>query len=227
MKKGMTSLELGDRELETIPAKVCRILREAILRGDFEPGERLVQDELAKSIGVSRMPIREAIRRLETEGLVTIEAHRGAVVKAFGLKEIEEIYHLRVLFEKEAVKASVENMQDNKIKELEGLMQEMEGTDNIDHFVQINIEFHRVLMSDCPWERLNAFIFSLWSGFPQQTPHMLPDQIKRSNAEHREIMQAVKKKDGQLAGELTAEHIQRAGTAIVKSISEKNNGSTS
>lgn len=221
MKKSMTSLKLGDRELETIPAKVCRILREAILRGDFEPGEHLVQDELAKTIGVSRMPIREAIRRLETEGLVTIEAHRGAIVKSFSLQEIEEIYHLRVLFEKEAVKASVENMPDEKILELEELMREMESTKDIDNFVQINIEFHRILMSYCPWDRLNSFILSLWSGFPQQTPHILPNQIIRSNEEHREIMAAVEIKDGQLAGELVAGHIERAGKAIVKNISDK------
>ncbi|QKY68312.1 GntR family transcriptional regulator [Lentibacillus sp. CBA3610] len=78
-------LRIGDREM--LHNQVCSVLRSAILRGDFEPGQRLVQTELAEMTGVSRMPIREALRTLETEGLVKMEPHRGAVVRPIQKKK--------------------------------------------------------------------------------------------------------------------------------------------
>lgn len=220
MKRKFSSFEFDKKEFETIPSKVCRILREAILKGEIKPGERLIQDELANLIGVSRMPIREAIRQLETEGLVIIEPHRGAIVKSFSLEEIEEVYYLRSLFEKEAVKESVKYIPETIIHQLEELIKKMEDTQDINEFVKINIEFHHLLMSYCPWKKLREFISSLWRGFPQQTPHMLPEQIDQSNREHRLIMAAVKEKDELKAGELISAHIERAGKAIIKSIKE-------
>ncbi len=215
-------LKLSDTELETIPSKVCRILREAILRGDFKPGQRLIQDELANSIGVSRMPVREAIKRLEAEGLVTVEPHRGAIVKSFSLKDIEEIYHLRCIFEKEAVEESVNHMTSDVMRKLEKLVKQMEETKDIETFVKINIQFHHELISCCPWERLISFIQSLWSGFPQQTPHMLPDQIKLSIKEHQAILKAVRNKEAKKAGELIESHIDRAGKSIINNIKINN-----
>lgn len=212
------NFKLEDKDLETIPSKVCRILREAILRGELKPGQRLVQDELASSIGVSRMPVREAIRRLEAEGLVTVEPHRGAVVKSFSITDIEEVYQLRCLFEKVAVEESVKQMPSSVIDELENLVQIMEQKEDVEEFVQMNIEFHHLLISCCPWNRLNTFIESLWSGFPQQTPHILSDQIEQSHKEHRDILQAVKEKDAVKAAEFTATHINRAGKNIINNI---------
>ncbi|HLR70008.1 MAG TPA: GntR family transcriptional regulator, partial [Pseudogracilibacillus sp.] len=81
-------LRISDREM--LHNKVCSVLRRAILKGDFKPGQRLVQTELAELIGVSRMPIREALRTLEIEGLVTLEPHKGAVVRTINKKDIEE-----------------------------------------------------------------------------------------------------------------------------------------
>ncbi|MER2115348.1 MAG: GntR family transcriptional regulator, partial [Solibacillus isronensis] len=88
-----------DLTAETLPSKIYRILREAIIKGQLQPGERLVQDDLAKTLNVSRMPIREAIKQLAAEGYVTVEPHKGAVVKQFTIHELEEIYFLRAKFE--------------------------------------------------------------------------------------------------------------------------------
>lgn len=220
MEKG-NSLKLETWELETIPTKVCRIIREAILSGEFKPGQRLVQDELANSIGVSRMPIREAFKKLESEGLIIVEPHKGASVKSFSVKEVEEIYHLRSIFEKEAVEDSVKNMNDFVINKLEALVVEMENTSDIEKFVQINIQFHHELISCCQWSRLKSFIENLWSGFPQHTPHMLPNQIGTSNSEHRDILKAVKEKDSMKAGELISKHISRAGKGVIQNIKNK------
>ncbi|MED4584941.1 GntR family transcriptional regulator [Brevibacillus choshinensis] len=213
-------LRLESHELDTLHIKVCRVLREAILRGHFQPGERLVQEELASSLGVSRMPVREALRKLETEGLVIIEPHRGAIVKSLSVEDIQEIYGLRSQFEKMAVEMSVEHMVQDDIDQLEELVVAMEHSKDATEFIECNIEFHRLLISRCPWKRLVTFIETLWNGFPQQTPQMLRDQTEKSNKEHREILQAIKKRNAAEAGKLVHGHIKRTGDNLVKSLQE-------
>src|SRR5699024_9343417 len=98
------NLQIGDREM--LHNKVCSVLRKAILKGEFKAGERLVQTELAERIGVSRMPIREALRTLEIEGLVKLEPHKGAVVREISKEDITEIYELRSILEPLALRKS-------------------------------------------------------------------------------------------------------------------------
>lgn len=173
---------------------MCNVIREAIIRGDFKPGERLKQSDLAEKMGVSRMPVREAFRKLESEGLIKLEPHKGAVVKSISIKDIEEIYALRSELEKMAVYQSVDLLTDEDITQLSSLVAEMERADDADTFVQYNIDFHRLLVKRCNWERLNSFIGTLWNGLPQQTPHLLTGQIETSNTEHRKILEAVVKR---------------------------------
>ncbi|OMP65981.1 GntR family transcriptional regulator [Domibacillus epiphyticus] len=209
-------MHLDKSELDTIHSKVTKVIREAILNGEIAPGEKLVQEELANSLGVSRMPVREALRKLEIEGLIKIEPHRGAVVKTLNIEDIEEIYNLRAQLEKIAVEQSVEKIEEEEIRKLELLVNEMEDTKEAEKFVEANITFHNLLMSNCAWKRLLFFIETLWNGFPQQTPHLLLDHTKKSNQEHKEILEAVKKKDAALAGDLVAKHISRTGHELVE-----------
>lgn len=215
------NLKLNTQDLETIPAKICRVLREAIIKGDFQPGERLIQDELAKSLGVSRMPIREAIKQLEAEGYVTLEPHKGAVVRSFSIKELEELYFLRSKFEPLAVKESLKFINPNIIQQLENLVEQMDETKEVSKFIELNIDFHNLLIKDCPWGKLNSFIKNLWTGFPQQTPHMLPDQIEISKQEHKEMVEAIKNEDHQLVCDIMEKHIVRAGHQVLENIKNK------
>ena len=130
------------------------------------------------------MPIREAFKQLETEGLIIIEPHKGAFVENLVLMKYKKFTIFAVFLEKEAVKDSVENMNDSVISRLEELVEKMEKTSNIEEFVKINIQFHSELMSCCRLNKLKSFIENLWSGFPQHTPYLLPDQIVTSNSEH-------------------------------------------
>lgn len=217
------SLDLKLENRDTLDLKVCNVLRKAILQGDFEPGERLIQEELATSLGVSRMPVREALRKLETEGLIELVPHRGAVVKLLDIEDIKEIYELRSNLEEMAVSKSVEGLSVDDILELEQLTQLMKKSEGADEFVEANIEFHRILIKHCPWNRLVSFIETLWNGFPQQTPHMVPRQVEISNKEHDDILQAVKEKDSSKAGRLISGHIKRTGDALVVNLQEPKN----
>src|SRR5689334_5504165 len=98
-----TEIDLKLDNRDTLHLKVCNVIREAIIKGQFKPGERLKQSDLAEKLGVSRMPIREALRKLETEGLITLVPHKGAIVKTIKLEDIKEVYALRAQLEKMAL----------------------------------------------------------------------------------------------------------------------------
>ncbi|MDQ0340778.1 DNA-binding GntR family transcriptional regulator [Caldalkalibacillus uzonensis] len=218
-------LQLEDRS--TLQKRVCNILREAILKGDFQPGERLVQDELAQELGVSRMPVREALRQLESEGLVVLEPHKGAIVKMLSLHEVEEIYTLRAMLESLALEKSIPLLTTEDIAELEHLLHKMEGgKDNAHQFIEANMQFHRLLFKGCSWQRLKGLIRSLSHGVPNYTPFLLEGQIHLSNQEHRAIVEAIKVQDIGRATRLMAKHIHRTGEDL-KAFMLKNNGRSS
>lgn len=206
---------------DTLHLKVCNIIREAILKGELKPGQRLKQSDLADAMGVSRMPIREALQKLEAEGLIKLEPHKGAVVKSIEVGDIEEIYALRTELEKMAVYQSVEHLTDEDHQQLTTLVEQMEATEDVDEFIRYNIEFHRLLMKRSSWERLNSFISTLWNGLPQQTPHILKGQKETSNVEHRSILNAVLNRDKETAANLVSNHISRTGNMLVKRLKEE------
>lgn len=211
-------LNLVLEDKDTLHLKVTKVIRNAILRGEFQPGERLVQEELAQALKVSRMPVREALHKLESEGLVILEPHRGAIVKKVDVEDLDEIYYLRSQLEKMAIELSVPRMTYEDIAKLEELLQRMEEIADVEKFVEVNIVFHKHLVKYCTWKRLLNFIETLWNGLPQQTPHFLEGQLEISNKEHRDIVEAVKLKDSAKAGRLLSEHILRTGRELMKKI---------
>src|SRR5690348_2420010 len=95
---------------QTIASMTITALRERILRGDYPDGEPLRQDAIADELGVSRIPVREALRQLEAEGLVTFSPHRGAVVSTLSLEEIEELFELRADVECDLLRRAIPNI---------------------------------------------------------------------------------------------------------------------
>lgn len=203
---------------DTLHLKVCNAIRQAIISGELKPGERLKQSELADQLGVSRMPVREALQKLETEGLVVIEPHKGAIVKSISVSDIEEIYSLRAELEKMAIYQSVDLFTNEDILQLSVLVDRMEAAQDVDEFIADNIEFHKLLVKRCSWERLKSFIGNLWNGFPQQTPHVIAGQMETSNVEHREILNAIKARDKETAANLLSEHINRTRENLINNI---------
>ncbi|HET7657205.1 MAG TPA: GntR family transcriptional regulator, partial [Bacillales bacterium] len=166
-------------------------------------------------------------RKLETEGLIVLVPHRGAIVKSLNVDDVEEIYALRAEMESLAVNKSADKMTTEDIESLEKLVARMKETSDPEEFVEANIEYHRMLMKHCRWGRLLSFIETLWNGFPQQTPHMLPGQVDLSNKEHDEILMAVKEGNAGKAAELVSKHINRTGHSVIESIRKSKNGQKS
>lgn len=123
------------RSYRTVEDMVHDVIREAIVTGVYQPGDRLPQDSIAESIGVSRIPVRAALRSLEAEGFVVLEPHRGATVRALSRSEIAEIYELRALLETHAVRAVAQNITEeelDEVAELSSAMDEAEDTESWD-----------------------------------------------------------------------------------------------
>lgn len=210
------NLRIGDREM--LHNRVCSVLRQAILKGDFKPGERLVQTELADQIGVSRMPIREALRTLELEGLIIMEPHKGAVVREIKKEDIQEIYELRSMLEALALKKSMEHFSKADMDALSAYHQSMLQTSSNEEYVDYNAKFHDVLVSRCKSSRLLSFIETVSHGFALDTPQIIPGQIQKSNKEHANILKAIEEKDADNAADFLAQHIRRTGEELLTTL---------
>ncbi|PWA08132.1 GntR family transcriptional regulator [Pueribacillus theae] len=215
----MENFQLTEQDRATLQFKVTTKLREAILKGHFKMGERLIQEEWAEKLGVSRMPIREALRQLEVEGLVRIEPRRGAIVTPISKEDIEEIYQLRAMLEGKAVEMSLPHLDEEDVQELEILNNEMAKlkVDEIDveKYMNLNAKFHKILRSGCPWRRIHGIIDTLWKGIPPYTPSLLVNHLNDSLQEHESMLEYVKRGDSEALKEVMEEHILRTRDKLI------------
>ena len=134
-------------ERRTASDEVADTLREAIIAGQFQDGEELNQVELARHFGVSRVPVREALRRLEAEGLVTAEAHRRVVVPGLTRARISEIFEIRALLEGYLVKRAAPELSAKELAELREMAESMNKARSRQAWLDRNAEFHHRLLA--------------------------------------------------------------------------------
>ncbi|MFB4165725.1 GntR family transcriptional regulator [Alteribacillus sp. JSM 102045] len=216
----MEQFRLTDEDRATLQYRVTTKLREAILKGQFKVGERLIQEEWAEKLGVSRMPIREAIRQLEVEGLVRTEPRRGAIVTPISVEDIEEIYQLRALLEGQAVEKSLPNLGKEEIKDLESLYEQMISLEasekDVEEYMELNAHFHKILREGCPWRRIHGIIETLWKGIPPYTPSLLSNHLEESHQEHYLMVQYVKENKPKQLRETMEKHILRTQEYLIR-----------
>ncbi|MEX2441743.1 MAG: GntR family transcriptional regulator [Pontimonas sp.] len=122
--------------------RIAEAVRQAILFGDYQPGERIVQEDLSERYGGSRIPVREALRQLETEGLVRLVANTGAWVQSLTLAQCSEVYQTRERIEPLLLRHSAEYFTDHVIAQMEALAEQMEHTDDLETFLELDRQFH-------------------------------------------------------------------------------------
>jgi DNA-binding GntR family transcriptional regulator len=189
-------------------------LRQAILDGRLPPGERLRQISIALEYGTSRIPVREALRQLASEGLVVLQTHAGARVARLDPEELEEIYVLRELLEPFAIARSAPHLSDGDLIRLAGLVDEMEHVaDPVDlhPWLAIDRTFHLATFSAAPLPRLRALIGSLWNATQhyRRVYTVLPERLEIAHAEHRLLLEALQRGDPDDAARLLTTHIRR------------------
>ena len=224
----MNKYLLSEQDRATLQYKVTSKLREVILKGEFKEGERLIQEEWAAKLGVSRMPIRDALKQLEVEGLVRIEPRRGAIVTPISSEDINEIYELRALLEGEAVVQSMPNLTEEDLQELEHLYRKMTALKNsekdMEEYTKLNKKFHEVLLSGCKWRRIQQMIDTLWKGIPQYTPSLIFDDLQEKHEEHRAMIDFIKRKDAEQLRKMMRKHILRTKDNLLKVMDKSKDG---
>src|SRR5690348_5356490 len=213
---------------QTIASMTITALRERILRGEHPEGEPLRQDAIAEELGVSRIPVREALRQLEAEGLVTFSPHRGAVVSTMSLQEILELFELRAEIESDLVRRAIPHMtaeDRNRAREILSAYELALRAGEVSKWGELNWQFHSTLYAPAG----RAFTMGMVSKLHQQSDRYLGMQLalthgeSRARDEHRAIANAARKGDVKLAAKLMREHILGAGRALVEFLEEHRN----
>jgi DNA-binding GntR family transcriptional regulator len=201
-------------------------LRDEIIRGDLVPGQHLRLEEIAASFDVSTMPVREVLRDLEAEGLVTIFPHRGAIVTQLSADELQDIYDIRVTLEEMATRLAVPLMTKATLTELTSLVEQMENClGDVATLVKLNHQFHLTLYAASGRRHLCELTRIL----RYRTQHYLHvyivevelGHLPQTQGEHRAILEACKRGDAEQAAALMRDHVAQAGHAIVEYVRQR------
>lgn len=180
------------------------VLREAIVSGVLRPGEALHAGPLAETLGMSRIPVREAFRRLEQEGLVAIRPHVGASVRSLPKHEIEENLVIRGELEALATRLVAPHISDATLAELEAFVSEMDecvASGDAERFGRVNRAFHLTIYRENPYPRLFELIEQFWSAFSRSRSvfALEPELMRHSQVGHAQLLEALQARDAHLA----------------------------
>ncbi len=210
-----------DRSLAT---RICERLAERIVSGELAPGTRLMQDHLAAEFGASHVPVREAFRKLEAQGLVISKPRCGVSVTPLDPALVTEVTEMRATLESLALQHAMIRMSAADIEQARQALSDGEASEQIADWERANRAFHLALTSPCGMPRLMSAILDLHQSdarFLHATWKHL-DWRPRSDKEHRAILSAVKRRDTERACSLLQTHIRAAGKALVSRLIDSN-----
>jgi len=202
---------------------VLDAIRDAIINGSLQPRERLMEIQMAEELGVSRTPIREALRKLELEGFIVMVPRKGAYVADLSFKDIADVFEIRAALEGLAAGLAAERITEEELEEMERLLVEkMEAIANYDipRLVEVDTLFHELMYKASRNERLGAIISNLREQIQRlrKTSLSYPGRMKDSLNEHKKIAEAIQSRDVQLARQLAQEHIENAENILIESL---------
>ncbi|MBB6218574.1 DNA-binding GntR family transcriptional regulator [Anaerosolibacter carboniphilus] len=206
---------------KTVRDAVFEKLRKAILDGYFKPGQRIIENQVAEEMGVSRTPIREALRRLEIEKLVENLPRKGVMVARVNESQIKEIFNIRGVLEGLAVRLAIDNSDALMIADLEKIISEMETAikdGDIDKQINCNTRFHDYIVRKANSPMLTEMLQNIHEQI-QRYRHQslsLEGRAEVSLSEHKDIVQEIKEKNKYGAEIFMKKHIEKAGEALMK-----------
>ena len=216
-----TNIGIVPLQRQTVAAMTLDAIRDGILHGNYAEGEPLRQDALAEELGVSRIPIREALRQLEAEGLVTFNPHRGAIVSSLSLGEIEEVFELRSTIETDLLRRAVPRLTPEQLDQADEVLDRYAlalRSGDVSMWGELNWQFHSTLYAPAG----RAVTMGIVQRLHQQSDRYLRMQLAlthgetRANDEHRAIAAAVRAGDAKRACAIMREHIAGAGRSLLE-----------
>jgi DNA-binding GntR family transcriptional regulator len=226
MEDGREPIAIVQSEYRTLQTIVTDYLRGEILGGRLGPGERVQHDDLARQLGVSRMPVREALRVLQSEGLIELRPHRGAIVVDLRPEEVGEIFEIRAMLEARAAELAAPRLTDETLAQLRGILEELGRTNDEERWLTLNTRFHTAIYPASGWPRLCLLI-------EQQRNVVQPylriaaaflGRTESAHAEHEQILRAAEARDAERLAHLTVEHLRGTATDLIEYLKNRRNG---
>ena len=219
----MKDFEMTIDEYLPLRDVVFNTLRRAILKGELEPGERLMEIALANKLGVSRTPIREAIRKLELEGLVVMIPRKGAEVARITEKDLRDVLEVRTSLEKLAIELACDRITEDDIHDLKLACKNFEesfGKDDLTTIAEKDVAFHDIIFRSTKNARLIQILNNLREQMYRYRMEYLKDiAVRRTLAEeHRSICEALRARDEKKALDYIKVHIDNQQKAIIRSL---------
>lgn len=211
---------------QTLREKILETIREAILRGTLRAGEKVAEPELAERFGISRTPIREAFRQLESEGYLTVIPRKGAVVTSLSERDVEEFYTIKSILEGYAARIAAERMADKEIERLEAIndrLEQLAKEGDVKTFFRVHNEFHELFIRAANNDKLLELIGQLMMKFNRlrMASLSLPGRMEISVQEHRKIIDAFKEHDGEKADKLVSKSAAYGGQVLIQSMARE------
>lgn len=205
---------------QSLTSAVAEKLRDKIVRGEIREGDQLRQDAIAAEFQVSRIPVREALRQLEAEGLITIILHRGAVVSALSPAEIREVFEMRALLESEVLRVSIPNLREEHFQAGEEILRRYEQAlwteEDIGNWGRLNWEFHSTLYAGAQRPQFMSVIRTLNYNCERyiRLQLYLTREMDRAKREHRTLLDLCRAGNVEAAVNLLCRHIRFAGQSL-------------
>ena len=220
------NLEMEMDEYLPLRDVVFNTLRRAILKGELKPGERLMEITLADKLGVSRTPIREAIRKLELEGLVVMAPRKGAKVASITERDLNDVLEVRKGMEVLAISLACKRITGEELEKLETIEQSFQKlieSGNLTELAEMDVKFHDTIYQATDNQRLISLLNNLREQMYRYRMEYLKDiAVRRTLAEeHKAICRALRERDEQQAEEYVSIHIDNQQKAIIRSLSQE------
>jgi DNA-binding GntR family transcriptional regulator len=209
----------------TLRESILETIRDAITSGVLKPGEKVAEPELAERFGISRTPIREAFRQLESEGYLTVIPRKGAVVASFSERDIEEFYAIKSILEGYAARLACQHLTEREIDRLESINQKLDhlahGGD-LKQFFKVHNDFHDLFIRAADNEKLMDLINTLVQKFQRLRVASLsiPGRMGVSVTEHRNLIDAFRRRDTDLAEQLVRKTAEYGGRVLMQTAGE-------
>lgn len=199
----------------SLSGRVFKQLRGDIIKGKYKENDELREVTIGKELGVSRTPVREALRQLELEGLVKIVPNKGAYVTGISQKDVKDIYMIRSMLEGLCARWATENITEEQLQELEEIIllsefhMKRESSNSADQVTEMDGRFHAVLYEACNSKILSHVLadFHKYVMSARRASVVSEERARKSVREHKQILRAIRDKDADLAEQLANEHI--------------------
>lgn len=205
--------------------EVYESLRRSILHGHLKAGERLIEEKIARQMGISRTPVREALHKLEQEELVVRLPKKGFAVREFTKADVEEIFGIRAALESYAASLATLHIPSERIEALERNLDETRRAmekGEYDRVIRLHTEFHNDLYKACKSKKLLGMINTYSDYFYRYRPALVHSAsgFQSSLEDHRQMLEAMKKRDPQRVEKLVRKHLDRGKRIILKEVEE-------